>query len=130
MTTNHESSARRPELEASVSSSVGPQASEERLLDAIMHQTAAVLDEKTLAQTVDLPRLREVALRHPSDSLTFDPILIELLEAILETRLPQISQLGGARKKMARAIAQPLFENPVSRGRLELLWSQLLDNTQ
>ena len=130
MSGKRESSGHRPELEQPAASSVGPNAPEERLLDVVMHQTAAVLDEQTLANSVDLPRLRAVARRHPSDALTLDPILIELIEAILETHLPQISQHGGARTKMARAVAQPLFDNPVSRGRLELLWSQLLDITQ
>ena len=92
-----------------------------------MHQTAATLDERALASSVDLPKLREVASRHPSDTLTFDPILIELIEAILETHLPQLCRAGAMRTRMAREVARPLFENPVSRGRLELLWSQLLD---
>ncbi len=127
MTAKRESSAHRSDLTETGQSSA---AREERLLDAVVTQTAAILDEQTLAHTVDLPRLREVALRHPSDSLTLEPILVELLEAILATHLPLISEVGGARTKMARAVARPLFENPVSRGRLELLWSQLLDKNQ
>lgn len=102
----------------------------ESLLDSIMQQTAAAFDDRTLAQTIDLPRLREVASRHASDSLTLDPVMIELIEAVLETHLPPSLQSSGFKTKVARAVAQPLFDNPVSRGRLELLWSQLLDDIQ
>lgn len=99
----------------------------ERLLDVVLHQTAETSDERTFASTVELPRLREVARRYPSDSLTLDPILVTLIDALLETHLPQVCRTATMRTRIAREIARPLFENPVSRGRLELLWSQLLD---
>lgn len=130
MSAEPESAGHSGELEEAQPSLAGASPADERLLDAVMCQTAAALDEQTLAQTVDLPRLREVARRHPSDSLTLDPILCELIEAILETHLSPLVRSSGFRTKIARAVAQPLFDNPVSRGRLELLWSQLLDNTR
>ncbi len=101
------------------------------LLDAIVSQTSAALDEQSLASMVDLPRLVDVARRHrESDVLSFDPILIELIEAILQTHLPQVGERTELRAKVAAAVARPLFDNPVSRGRLELLWSQLLEKAQ
>ena len=131
MTAQHESSDQRPELEKLASSSAGSKATEERLLDAVVNQTAAMLDEQSLAHMVDLPRLVEVARRyHECDVLSFDPILIELIEAILQTHMPQVGERAELRAKVAAAVARPLFDNPVSRGRLELLWSQLLENAQ
>jgi hypothetical protein len=101
------------------------------LLDAIVSQTVAALDEQSFASMVDLPRLVEVARRyHDCDSLSFDPILIELIEAILQSHVPQVSERVELRTKVATAVARPLFDNPVSRGRLEHLWSQLLDKAQ
>ena len=106
-------------------------ASEMPLLDAIVNQTVAALDEQSFANMVDLPRLVEVARRyHDCDSLSFNPILIELIEAILQSHVPQVSERAELRTKVASAVARPLFDNPVSRGRLELLWSQLLDKAQ
>lgn len=122
-----EFSAPPPEIEQTEQSSAdGTSCLDERLLDVVMHQTVAALDERTLAQNVDLPRLQSVARRHASDVLTLDPIVVELIEAVLETHLPPSMQSGGLKSKIARAVAQPLFDNPTSRGRLELLWSQLL----
>ena len=105
--------------------------SELPLLDAIVSQTTAALDDQAFASMVDLPRLVDVARRHhESDALSFDPILIELIEAILQTHVPQVRDRADLRTKVATAVARPLFDNPVSRGRLELLWSQLLDKAQ
>ena len=129
MTAKHESTGHPQGLENAESPSAGSSAVDESLFDAVMQQTAAALDEQTLTRTVDLPRLREVACRHASDSLTLDPIVIELIEAVLETHLPPSLQSSGIKSKIARAVAQSLFDNPVSRGRLERLWSQLLGGT-
>ncbi len=106
-------------------------ASEMPLLDAIVSQTVAALDEQSFASVVDLPRLVDVARRHHAcDALSFDPILIELIDALLQTHVPQVGEQVELRTKVATAVARPLFDNPVSRGRLELLWSQLLENAQ
>lgn len=111
-------------------SSSGSSAVDEKLLDAVVHQTAASLDERSLASMVDLPKLCEIARRHPSDTLTLDPILVEMIAAILETHLSPVCRSDAMRTRIAREVARPLFENPVSRGRLELLWSQLLDRAK
>ncbi len=128
MSAKHESSAHLSESEVLASSSTAASPSEEELLDAIVQQTAAALDEQTLAQTRDLPRLREIARRHGGDTLTLDPILFELIEALLATNLPPLARSATLRSKVARLVSQSLFDNPVCRGRLELLWSQLLDD--
>ena len=131
MSAKSQSSGTSPTRDHVVDSSGSSGTSELPLLDAIVSQTAAALDEQSLASMVDLPRLVDVARRHrASDVLSFDPILIELIEAILQTHLPQIGERTELRAKVAAAVARPLFDNPVSRGRLELLWSQLLDNAQ
>lgn len=115
----------------SVESPSNSGAGEMPLLDTIVSQTAAALDEQAFASMVDLPKLVEVARRHhDSDALSFSPILVELVEALLQTHVPQVSGNAELRTKIATAVARPLFDNPVSRGRLELLWSQLLEKAQ
>lgn len=128
MAVQHESPDRQQHLPTAASPSASSAELEPSLLDAIVQQTAAALDELTLAQTRDLPCLREIARRHASDTLTLDPILIELIAALLETNLPQLARSATLRSKVARLVSQTLFDNPVCRGRLELLWSQLLDD--
>ncbi len=130
MSAQSESANQPVELQKEQPSSAGSSAVDEKLLDAVMHQTAASLDEQALASMADLPKLREIARRHPSDTLTLDPILVELIAAILETHLSPVCRTDAMRTRIAREIARPLFENPVSRGRLELLWSQLLDQAR
>ena len=122
MAVQHESTGHQQNL-PTTSTEVEP-----GLLDAIVQQTASALDEQTLAQTRDLPRLREIARRHGGDTLTLDPILFELIEALLATNLPPLARSATLRSKVARLVSQSLFDNPVCRGRLELLWSQLLDD--
>ncbi len=128
MAAPHELTARPHGSPTAASNSGNSSEVEPSLLDAIVQQTAAALDEQSLAQTCDLPRLRDIAQRHGSDALTLDPILIELIAAILETHLPLLARSSTLRAKVARSVSQTLFDNPVCRGRLELLWSQLLDN--
>ena len=128
MAAQHESTDRQQHLPTAASPSASSAEMEPGLLDSIVQQTAAALDELTLVQTRDLPRLREIARRHGGDTLTLDPILIELIEALLATNLPLLARSATLRSKVARAVSQTLFDNPVCRGRLELLWSQLLDD--
>ncbi len=128
MSAPHELTGRQHDSRAVSSTSGSSPEVELSLLEAIVQQTAAALDEQALAHTRDLPRLRDIAQRHAGDVLTLDPILIELIEALLETHVPLLARSATLRSKVARSVSQTLFDNPVCRGRLELLWSQLLDN--
>lgn len=131
MSAKHQSSGTSHSRDHAVDSPSDSGSGEMPLLDAIVSQTTAALDEQAFANMVDLPRLVEVARRHHEcDVLSFDPILIELIEAILQTHMPQVGAHAELRAKVATAVARPLFDNPVSRGRLEHLWSQLLDKAQ
>ncbi len=130
MSAQSEPASQPVELLKEQPSAVVSSAVNEKLMDAVLHQTVAALDERSLASMVDLPKLREIARRHPSDTLTLDPILVELIAAILETHLSSACRSEAMRTRVAREIARPLFENPVSRGRLELLWSQLLEQAR
>lgn len=128
MAAPHEPTGRQHDSPTAASSSDNSSEVESSLLDAIVQQTAAAFDDQSLAQTRDLPRLRDIAQRHAGDVLTLDPILIELIETLLESHLPLLARSATLRSKVARSVSQTLFDNPVCRGRLELLWSQLLDN--
>lgn len=103
---------------------------ERRLLDVVVHETVSALDDLTRIRTVDWPRLCEVAKRYSQVELTLDPILIELVSVLLEIHLPRIGQSFALRTRLARSVSETLFDNPVCRGRLELLWSQLLDDVE
>ena len=128
MAASHESTGRQHDSPTAPPTSNGSSEVELSLLDAIVQQTASALDDQTLAQTRDLPRLRDIAQRHAGDVLTLDPILVELIEALLETHVPLLARSATLRSKVARSVSQTLFDNPACRGRLELLWSQLLDD--
>lgn len=130
MSAPSESTNQPVELQREQPASTDSAAVDEELMDAVLRQTAAALDERSLASMVDLPKLREIARRHPSDTLSLDPILVEMIAVILETHLSKVCRTDAMRTRIAQEVARPLFENPVSRGRLELLWSQLLDRAR
>lgn len=115
-------------LPAAAEPSPGLSEVEPGLLEMVVEQTVASLDEQSLAETLALPRMREIAQRYVDEALTVEPILMELIEAVLETHLPPLARAGSLKSKVVRAVSQTLFDNPVCRGRLELLWSQLLDS--
>ena len=119
---------RSPDTEpSSPRSDVNEPAPDAALLDAILRETSSALDVHSLALSDDLPRLKFVAQRHLGEPLTCDPILHELVEIILETHLPRVCQSAVLKSRVSSAVAGALFENPVARGRLERLWTQLLD---
>lgn len=124
MTTQRETNG----LPAAVDPSPGSPEMVPGLLEMVVEQTVASLDEQSLAETLALPRMREIARRYADEALTVEPILLELIEAVLETHLPPLARVASVKSKVVRAVSQTLFDNPVCRGRLELLWSQLLDS--
>jgi hypothetical protein len=94
------------------------------LLEQVLDATEAATQEPAPAAAADLLVLREVARRHAGRPLVVDPILVELVEAMLVSQFKQ----AGPRDnwtEIARQVAERLFEDPPSEKRLHELWQRL-----
>jgi hypothetical protein len=81
------------------------------------------------AGTGELTALQSVARKYASAELAPDPVVAELVRAILGPRLPVATHASGNWCQMTLEIATVLFEAPVSRQRLSRLWNSLLEAT-
>ena len=72
----------------------------------------------------DMEAMREVAQLFRGQPLTLDPITIELIHSSLRSRFGNKSSTAELHV-MAKEIAMSLFDDPLSRERLETLWNQL-----
>lgn len=107
----------------------GPRASDEaRLLEQVLASTSFAGGETSALPPEELEVLRQVARRHSGGVLAVQPVLEELVEAILGKQLRALAPSPEGRRAMVVEIAQTLFDDVVSRERLESLWQELLES--
>ena len=97
------------------------------LLDRILQQTLRQPDKTSPHVADELAALAQVARRYPDQVFTVQPILEELIEAILSPQLAAMSLSPAARQTMVAELARTLYDDAVSRERLEAFWSSLLE---
>jgi hypothetical protein len=97
------------------------------LLDQILHETLRRPDQPRPQVADELAALSEVARRYPDQALTVQPILEELIEAILAPRLASMALPPAARQGMVTELARTLYDDSASRERLEALWHSLIE---
>ncbi len=94
--------------------------------------------EKVLSETLsdkpaeplhdrELQALLSVAKRHRNAAISLEPIVVELVESILRSRLMRVEAPAEYWREMSLAIATTLFETPAVKTRLTGLWSSLLE---
>jgi hypothetical protein len=93
------------------------------LLEKVVRETLAICVTNEPLETADVQRLREVAKRHAGSSFADEPVVSELVHALLEGWLgPAMTDLG---RGAASQIARTLLEDPVAKARLERFWRRL-----
>ena len=95
------------------------------LLEQVLQETlfgsgeGGSLDEPLMASLV------EVARRHQGQPLSLDPVLVDLVQAIVRINLSHLAARDADWQAMSRQIAATLWEDQPSQGRLERLWTRL-----
>jgi hypothetical protein len=97
-------------------------------LDAVLRATleSGEGDDRVTADEVEA--LRAVARGRGDGPLVFDPVAVELVEAIILVNYGHLKRPPEVWRAVAVKIATLLFESPTSRARLENLWSRLLES--
>ena len=93
-----------------------------------MRQTQEICDEGAENSSAEKGAILEVARKFQGQPFSLDPVLGELVRAVLRSRLPERAGSGAAWREISAEIAETLFEDPVSRDRLERFWSRLMDS--
>lgn len=97
------------------------------LLDSVLKQTALGSTSQDAASTADMQALRAVAARRRNEPFGLEPVALELVQAVLQGQFRPLVSSAQAWETMTQGITQTLFEDPVSRDRLQAMWSRLLE---
>jgi hypothetical protein len=90
-------------------------------LERVLRET--LIDEgRELLDSADKMALMEVAAHHRSKALSFDPVLIKMVQAVLLTHFQALSNSSEFWRTVSVQIGQTLWDDPVARLRLEALW--------
>lgn len=117
---------RPAQSDRAVDAAAGAPTPDRDLFDQVLEETRTAFDADKRLDVAAVAALHEVARRHRRDCLNVDPVLLELVESILQVRFPGLWRRDTYWTTMARQVAETLFEDPSSRARLDLFWSRLL----
>lgn len=81
-----------------------------------------------LNDSADLESVREVVRRHAGHPLSLEPVVRELVMAILASRMGPAVKTTGAWESTGRVIADTLWEDLPSRDRLKMIWNRLIES--
>lgn len=99
------------------------------LLETVLRQTLASCTSDDPTDTADMEAVEQVARRRRGQPFALDPVVVELVEAMLQAEFhvkPNASEVWSG---MSLQLAQTLFEDPLSRHRLKTLWARLSEGT-
>ncbi|QDU31152.1 hypothetical protein ETAA8_63050 [Anatilimnocola aggregata] len=130
----------RPEREEEVTSQPAEPAADEEgveeagaepeFLSQVMNQTLAGLTStRELNPKLDAALL-DVARQYPGESLSLDPVAIELIAASLRVQFPAIAQREPLLRRMSLWVAESVLADPAARHRLAELWARLGEAVQ
>lgn len=98
----------------------------ESLLDEVLANT--IPTESEPLSPAELAALQSVAREHLNEPLELDPVGIELIDSLLELRMP--AGVESLKPEMAESIATVMFESPEFKARLTDLWDQLCESVR
>ncbi len=95
------------------------------LLEEVVRQTLAAEEENAARDRLIAECLREVRARHAGRPLTLDPVVLDLVDAVLEREFAGDGRRRAMWRGVSRQVAQTVYDDPACRQRLEGLWSRL-----
>ena len=95
------------------------------LLNSILQRTMALFEGDGEWTAEECSEFEAVVRRYQGEPLQLDPVARELVEAVLRVEFRERPGWTALWPDVSAQIAQALWEDPVSRGRLETLWGRL-----
>jgi hypothetical protein len=101
-------------------------ATEPELLERVLDWAEATLRSGDPLEVADVEAIRQVARRHPDAPLALNPIVVELVQAMLQAQFRAHPDWLPVWQNASGVIARTLFDDPSCRERLEVLWGRLV----
>ncbi len=98
------------------------------LLERVLQETLTDDDLHETLTAVDKAALLEVATRHKNQPLSLDPVVVELVRAVLRTHFETLSDSEDLWRTISAEIGQALWDDPAARSRLETFWRHLCES--
>jgi len=95
------------------------------LLASVLKCTIAYYEGDAGLTNEERDEIQAVVRRHRGEALRLEPLVRELVEAVLRVEFRRRPAWIPLWPGISTRIAQALWEDPVSRGRLETLWDHL-----
>ena len=95
------------------------------LLASVLKCTIAYYEGNGLLTAEERDEIEVVVRRHRGEALRLEPLVRELVEAVLRVEFRRRPGWTALWPGVSAQIAHALWEDPVSRGRLETLWDHL-----
>jgi hypothetical protein len=110
----------QPAADSSDEPAVGSQ-----MLDQILELALGGSPQAGFVEPDDVTALRQVAKRLAGNSFALEPVVVELMHAVLQLQFEKAGIPSATVHAMARQIATTLYDDPSARARLEALWAGL-----
>jgi hypothetical protein len=104
------------------------QAGQQHLLEKVLQMSLTAEKQQDAIDEADLQGLAQIARRYPGQPLSLTPVTLEIVQFLLA---PWVKSLAGSPERWRRLtlrIASSLFDDPVARGRLEMLWQRVSES--
>ena len=98
-------------------------------LEEVINETLLERSERPI-DPQQLEVLRRVASKHAGQELNLQPILVELVDAILKTSFQSPRILSNNSSQMSLEIAHAMYDAPSTRARLVNFWKILVEASQ
>ena len=95
------------------------------LLESVLRQTAQMADLDEPPSRVEMEAVEEVGRRLAGHPFALDPVVVELVGAMLLVQYGSQWNSPGLWRVVSERIAGRIFEDPLSRERMERLWDRL-----
>lgn len=102
-----------------------PAKADPALLERVLQQTATAADAARVTSNAEILRLRAVANRRKELPLTLEPVVVEMVQAVLGNEFAGIENDPVRFRAMTVEIARALMDDPAAQQRLEAMWTKL-----
>lgn len=95
------------------------------MLDQILELALGGAPQAGFVEPEDVTAMRKVAKNLAGQSFALEPVVVELIHAVLQLQFQKAGIPSATVHAMARQIATTLYDDPSARARLEALWAGL-----
>lgn len=122
---SHKNGREEESASASEESLSEPAPQDESLLEEVLERTLAASDSLDSSDRSDLEPLLAVASRHRGRPFALEPVLVDLVQTVLQDQFPQSTMGAESWQQVSARLAKTLFDDPISQERLNALWTRL-----